>query len=132
MRKEAGFAIVLLVILSAGAFAQSVDLDSDVQNYIKSFANKGGVLEKEIKTISEIDQASLPDNVDIREISNNKVGIYSVNYSENGADKSIYVITYATQKLKQGLSQQFKTLQKYNRLSPFSFLITGINRAATQ
>ncbi|MEK6873224.1 MAG: hypothetical protein AABW91_00075 [Nanoarchaeota archaeon] len=103
MRKEVSVFLVLLVLISAGAFAQTATgVGDDISSYVKGFIEKGGINGSSVGKVTEIDQANLPDDVEIKEIDKNKVGIYEVNYtSDSGNEESVYVITYATQKLKQ-------------------------------
>lgn len=102
MRKEVGIFLVLFVLVSAGAFAQTVGISDDVNTYIKGFIEKGGLNGSSVDQIREINQADLPDDVEIKEIDKNKVGIYEVNYTGDSGDKgSVYVVTYSTPKLKQ-------------------------------
>jgi hypothetical protein len=101
MKKEVSVFLILLVLVSAGAFAQT-SVTSDINNYVKGFIEKGGLNGSSVDQITEIDQSSLPDDVEIKEVDKNKVGIYEVNYTGDSGDKeSVYVVTYSTPKLKQ-------------------------------
>ncbi|MBS3073137.1 hypothetical protein J4477_04860 [Candidatus Pacearchaeota archaeon] len=102
MRKEVSVFLILFVLISAGAFAQTTVIGDNIDNYVKNFIEKGGINGSSVDKITEVDQSSLPDDVEIKEIDKNKIGIYEVNYTEDSGDSgSVYVITYSTPKLKQ-------------------------------
>ncbi|PIN91889.1 hypothetical protein COU56_04425 [Candidatus Pacearchaeota archaeon CG10_big_fil_rev_8_21_14_0_10_31_9] len=102
MKKEASVFLILLVLVSAGAFAQNSGISGNIDNYVKNFIEKGGLNGSSVDQITEIDQSLLPDDVEIKEVDKNKVGIYEVNYTGDSGDKeSVYVIMYSTPKLKQ-------------------------------
>ena len=100
MKKEVFILFGFIFIILAGAFvfaAESNQLNSisqEVQNYVKGFVEKGGINETSVQSVTEIDKNSLPDDIDIKKIEDNKVGIYQVNYSDQGEQKKVYVITY--------------------------------------
>jgi hypothetical protein len=117
MKKSLGIIFVLFILVSAGAFAQevaqvSVEVSEDVSNYIDEFLEKGGVAKEQTKEIKQIDQEDLPDKVDIKEINENKIGIYSVNYTQDNAPKNVYVVTYSTNKFKK--TPSLKNVQYFN------------------
>lgn len=105
MRKEV-LIIVFLFVFSAGVLAQNSDVSDDVDSFIKNFVEKSGVAKKsEISGVREINQIDLPEDVEIKEIDENKVGIYEVNYSIFNESKKIFVVTYASTQLPKKQSQ---------------------------
>lgn len=106
--------ISLILFLSVGVFAEvSTSVSDSTQNYIKEFVKKQGIDESKVKQVTEVDQAQLPDNVEIKKIDQNKVGIYSVNYSENEQEKNVYIVTYSTPKIAQTPTTTQKSIQNY-------------------
>ncbi|MFA5019973.1 MAG: hypothetical protein WC533_02645 [Candidatus Pacearchaeota archaeon] len=104
MKKRGVIVACLILILSAGAFAEVLSdnsVSSEVKNYIGSFMEKGGIAKDKVKTINQIDQSNLPDDVEIKEIENNQVGIYQVNYTDEQEEKSLFVITYSADEFKK-------------------------------
>jgi hypothetical protein len=104
MKKLVSILLVFLILLTVGAFAETVSenkVTKDVEKYVKSFVEKGGINEGEIREIKEIDQSDLPENVKIQKIDKNKVGIYGVNYSQQNKSKELFVVTYSTEKLEE-------------------------------
>lgn len=115
MKKEVFILFGFIFIILAGAFvfaAESNQLNSisqEVQNYVKGFVEKGGINETSVQSVTEIDKNSLPDDIDIKKIEDNKVGIYQVNYSDQGEQKKVYVITYSAEEFKK--QEQPKNVQ---------------------
>lgn len=106
MKKEViAFAFIFLILAGAFVFAQTVSDSSvpqDVATYVKDVAQKSGVDQNSINNITQVDQSSLPNDINIQNIDKNNVGIYEVNYStSNNTQKKVYVITYSTPQLPQ-------------------------------
>ena len=96
------FLVILLV--SAGVFAESVSqgaVSSDVEKYLESFVNKGGIDKENIKDIKEVDLNDLPDEIEIQEIVDNYIDIYELNYSTDQGDKKLFIVTYSTEEFKE-------------------------------
>jgi len=93
----------LVLLVSASVFAEVVTegaVSKEVSDYVGSFVEKGGIEKGEIKDIKKIDQDDLPDEVEIKQIDKNNVGIYEVNYTEGEELKNIFVVTYSTNEFK--------------------------------
>ena len=104
MKREVIFAIALVILISAGAFAQAISdssISDDVSNYVKSFVSEEGIKEDQIKNITQVDPNNLPDEVDIKKIEKNNIGIYQVNYADNETDKKVFVVTFSSDELKK-------------------------------
>ncbi|MEM3074964.1 MAG: hypothetical protein QW727_03425 [Candidatus Pacearchaeota archaeon] len=97
MKKEGFFLLVVILVLS-GVIAQEVtkEVDENTEKFIKDFVKKEGINESEISDILVVNQSELPENIDIKNIDENKVGIYEVNYTQANESKKIFVLTYAT------------------------------------
>src|SRR3989344_912152 len=97
MKKEVILIFGLIFLVSAGVFAQSVSnsLDKNVENYIKDFTQKAEIIQE----------------IEIKSIDENKIGIYEVNYTQNNETKKIFVVTYATTQLKKKESAIIKNIQ---------------------
>ncbi|MBI2629172.1 hypothetical protein HYW74_03745 [Candidatus Pacearchaeota archaeon] len=104
MRKGMIFAIGMIFLVTAGVFAQSIsssDISGEISNYIKGFVNEEGIKEEQIKNITQIDPNNLPEEVDIKKIEKNNIGIYQVNYADNKTDKKVFVVTFSSNELKK-------------------------------
>ncbi|HLD98426.1 MAG TPA: hypothetical protein VI815_03805 [Candidatus Nanoarchaeia archaeon] len=102
MRKEVVIFLILILAVSAGAFAQSIsenDIGQNVEDYIKGFIKNDGIKSEHVNKIKKIDPNQLPAEVDIQEISDNYVGIYEVNYSTGNESKKVFVVTYSSDNL---------------------------------
>ena len=113
MKKEVFLLFVLVFLVSAGVFAQtfSEEISENVGDYIKGFVNGTGVNEDSINSINKINQSELPDNVEIKDIDENKIGIYEVNYTSGNDTKKIYVVTYSTTQFKEKSAPLIKNIQ---------------------
>ncbi|MBS3092032.1 hypothetical protein J4466_01290 [Candidatus Pacearchaeota archaeon] len=117
MRKEAIFAVAVIILISAGAFAQTISdssISEGVSDYVKSFVSEGGIKEEQIKNVTQIDPDNLPDEVDIKKIEKNNLGIYQVNYAENNTDKKVFVVTFSSDELKKTEEKETKNIQFLN------------------
>ena len=109
--------LFLFLILSAGVFADTVTegaISKDVEKYVESFVTKSGIEKERIKNVKEVDMGKLPDEVKIKEIGDNHVDIYEVDYSLSEQDENkLYVITYSTDK--------FEAINDVKNLNYFTF-----------
>ena len=118
MRKEVFFILGILFLIlvgTLGVFAQSVlnsEVSKEVSDYVGSFLEKGGITSEEIKNVKEVDKNSLPDEVDIKKIEDNKVGIYEVNYTKGNVNQKLFVVTYSAKEFKK--TDEIKNLQYLN------------------
>ncbi len=122
MKKEGVILLVFVLVISAGlVIAQTVSegLSKDEENYVKDFVNKSGINDNEITNIDKIDQNQLPDDVDIKRIDENKVGIFQVNFTKDNVNKNVFVITYA--------SNEFKKVQSSKNIQTLYFGYSGIS-----
>ena len=78
--------VMIVMILTAGVFADSRDVKEDIKDFVKK--DKGVTIVDE--DIKEVNFTDLPDAVDIEKIENTSIVIYEVNYS---ATKPLFVIT---------------------------------------
>jgi len=93
------FLVVLILLISAGVFAETITdgaISDDVEKYIESFVIKGGIEKGKIKNVKEVDLNELPDEVKIKEINDNSIDIYELDYATDKEDKKLFVITYST------------------------------------
>ena len=94
--KKGMIIIVAFLFLSVGAFAELSSNSSLVDSYVKEFVGRQGIDESKIVDVVEIDKNELPDGVDIKNIEDNKVGIYGVDYADDSGEKRVFVVTYST------------------------------------
>ena len=99
MRKETAFFLVLLILFSAGAFAE--EISKTASTYVSSFLEESGVSKDKITNVTKVDNNRLPEEIEIQNIEKNNLGIYQVNYDENGTDKKVYFITYSSENLPE-------------------------------
>ena len=94
--------IVGAIIISAQPTGNGETLGSTVSGYIQDFVHGKGISSDNITGINEVDFNALPKEVNIKNVNDNNLAIYQVNYSdgENQNSKSIYVITYSVDKLQ--------------------------------
>lgn len=114
MKKGVIAIFVSVLLISAGAFAETVTdgaISQEVTDYVKTFVEKGGIADEDIKEVKKLDQDDLPDEVEIKEINENKIGIYEVGYQEEPEEpvKKVFVVTYATNEFKK--KSEFKNIQ---------------------
>jgi hypothetical protein len=109
--------LVVMFILSAGVLAQEIVEDSEdgdiqipelsqeeIEEFVKGFVRKSNfVKDEEVKSVSIVNQSELPDDIEIKDIDENNVGIYEVNFTEEASNQSkkIFVVTYATNNFKK-------------------------------
>jgi hypothetical protein len=117
MKKEVLLLILVgLFIFTAGVLAQEANgLDDDASNeetedpalaeeYVRGFVEKSDFAKKgEVNTVSVVNQSELPEDIQIKEIDENNVGIFEVNYTDKeiGDSKKIFVVTYAAKTFKK-------------------------------
>ncbi len=113
MKKIPVFVIVLFLVLT-GVFAQAIssDVGKEVGEYVKSFLEKEGIERGEIQEIVEINQNNLPNEVEIKEIDENNIGIYEVSYLEENQENKIFVVTYATNEFEK--KEDYKNINYLN------------------
>jgi hypothetical protein len=112
MKRGVSVLVIFLVLLSVGAFAQTVSegvVSQNVQKYVESFVEKGGITSDQIESVKEVDKSKLPDDIEIKKIENNKVGIYEVNYAQDSESKKVFVVTYSAEDLAKS-EQVFKNI----------------------
>jgi hypothetical protein len=115
MRKEVVIVALFVIIITASAFAKTIssDIPKEISDYVKHFAEKDGILEKQITGISEVDAESLPEEIEIEKIEKNNLGIYEVNFTEENESKKVFVVTYSTNNLEQTSKYIVKNLQNW-------------------
>lgn len=117
MKKEVFVIVGLIFLISAGAFAQSIadtSVSKEVSDYVTSFIEKDAINNSQITDITKIDQSSLPEDIEIKDINENNVGIYQVNFTKENKQDKIYVITYSSKELKKKQENVLKNIQSLN------------------
>lgn len=108
MRKIFFVLIALLILSAVGTIIISADVTGSgvgsigqtVSTYVQDFVQNRGINSSNITGISQVDFNALPKDVNIKNVSDNNLAIYQVNYSNQTQNKSVYVITYSVQKLQ--------------------------------
>ncbi|HRZ85232.1 MAG TPA: hypothetical protein P5277_00450 [Candidatus Paceibacterota bacterium] len=103
MRKEVILGLLIIIIITAGAFAETIssEISEEISNYVTSFVEKEGIYENQITGINEVNTESLPKEIEINQIEKNNIGIYEVNFTENNETKNLFIVTYSTNNLDQ-------------------------------
>ncbi len=118
MKKEVLLSVlVVLLVLSVGVFAQELANENSNQETIEKFITEfiegtdlvdGG----NVQSVSTVNQSELPDDLEIKEIAENNVGIFEVNFTTNlGESKKVFVVTYATNDFKRKEIINVKNIQ---------------------
>ncbi|MGA2130503.1 MAG: hypothetical protein ABSG05_02735 [Candidatus Pacearchaeota archaeon] len=115
MRKIFLGIIVVLLVLAIGAFVISAEatnvnsqtnssvigqLSSQVSGFVAQFASKRGIDQNSITGVGQVDFNSLPKEVNIKNVNDNNLAIYQINYSQNNQNKQVYVVAYSLEQLK--------------------------------
>src|SRR3989344_867939 len=108
MKKEVLLLVLVgLFIFTAGVLAQEVKSISEeegteaglAEEFIAKFV-EGSTFARDgkVNSVSEINQSDLPDDIKIKEIEENNIGIYEVNFTDEntGEEKKVFAVTYAT------------------------------------
>jgi hypothetical protein len=79
------------------------NLPENTLNYLKEFVNSSGMDSENIENISLLDYNSLPKDVDLKNIHDNNLAIYQIDFSSNNTreKQKLYMITYSTNKLEK-------------------------------
>jgi len=103
------FIVVGILVISAQT-GQSVsdvlnkiapgNISSTVSGYVQDFVTKKGIEPGNIQNVSQVDFNALPKEVNIKNVGNNNLAIYQVNYSQNNQNKQVFVVTYSVEKLR--------------------------------
>ncbi|PIN94359.1 hypothetical protein COU53_03875 [Candidatus Pacearchaeota archaeon CG10_big_fil_rev_8_21_14_0_10_30_48] len=106
MKKEVLLSfLVILLVLSAGVLAQEISntIDATTEKFVKGFVEKSDIAKNgEVKSVNSVNQSNLPDDLEIKEINENNLGIYEVNFTDEvGFPKKIFVVTFATNDFKK-------------------------------
>ena len=90
-------------------------MSENVEEFVKDLVeNTQEISEQDIVGIIRINQSNLPEDVQIKEIEENNVGIYEVNYTKNNQTQKIFVFTYATANLIKKETTIAKNIQYLN------------------
>lgn len=124
-----GIAIVMIILI-AGVFAETIGLSEDTQKIVKDVAGKKGIQEEEIESIEEVDFKDLPEQIDIENIDETNLAVYEVDYGE---DKPIFVLTVSdetVEKIKkeyEGVSKMLLNFGFEEETQESGFLKTATN-----
>ncbi len=110
MKKEVVIILALLFVFSASVLAQTISgengstasksISENAEEFIREFIEKTGVAkQEEVQSINEINQSSLPKDIEIKNVDENRVGIFEVNYIDNNESKKVFIVTYSTLQL---------------------------------
>lgn len=105
-------AVVMVLVMVSGVFAASAlsdsDISGDVKDLVKHVAEKKGVdINPNVKVKKE-DLNNLPKEVDLKNIDDTNLAVYSVN---SGEGKPVYVLT-----LSQDTYEKLQETQDYKRM----------------
>lgn len=101
MKKLFFLTCVMIIFLVIGVFAVPIsDTDENVSEFVENFVEKRGINQDSINSIDQVDFDSLPKEVNIKNVGDNNLAIYKIDYKENNQEKQVYVVTYSVEKLK--------------------------------
>ena len=93
MKKEVLLIFLVLSILSVGVFAQESNDKGKIEDFVENFIKDKEIIKgAEILDIVEINQTDLPDDLEIKNIEENKIGIYEINYTQNNESKKRFCL----------------------------------------
>jgi len=92
------FAFLVVLLLGAGVFAQSLSTSKNSEDFAKDVAVKKGVDEEKITSVEEVDMNSLPDEVKIENIDETTLAMYKIDVE---GENPIFVITASDEKFKK-------------------------------
>ncbi len=132
MKKEMGkfyfiFAVVIVLVLASGVFAQSVGLSGKTKEIVDKIIENQGINKEQIKSVEKVDFEKLPSQVDLRNIDSTNLEVYEVDY---GGETPVFVITASEQLLEAQASNKLykRMLLTYGikgQISKSTFLNTG-------
>lgn len=91
------FAIVTVVILAVGVFAETINVSNDAQSIINNILKERGLNESEVQSVSKVDLNALPDQINIENVDDTNLAMYEV---DMGTGKPVYVITVSDEAIK--------------------------------
>ena len=97
------FAIVIILVLASGVFAQSVGLSGKTKEVVDRIIENQGINKEEIKSVEKVDFEKLPSQVDLRNIDSTNLEVYEVDY---GGETPVFVITASEQLLEAQTSDK--------------------------
>ena len=105
------FLFILISVLIFGVAAQT-----EIGSYIESFVEDQGVLKGSVQNVTEVNKTDLPSSISISNVEDNNVGIYDIKYFDGTSNKSLYVISFASQTIesspiRQGIGYNYLTFK---------------------
>src|SRR4030043_1551141 len=73
-------AIVLLLVLASGVFAQSLGLSGKSREIVDQIVENQGVNKDDIKSVEKVDFDKLPSQVDLKNIDTTNLAVYKIDY----------------------------------------------------
>ncbi len=132
MKKEMGkfyfvFAVVIILVLASGVFAQSVGLSGKTKEIVDKIVEDQGISKDKIKSVEKVDFDKLPSQVDLKNIDSTNLAVYEVDY---GGEAPVFVVTASKELLEIEASDKIykRMLLTYGikgDISETTFLNTG-------
>lgn len=121
------FAIVAVLILASGVFAQSGGISSKSREAIERVMENQGIDKEDLKHVKKVEFDSLPSQVNLKNIDSTNLEVYEVDY---GGDSPVFVVTASQQLLDLQTSEKVykRMLLTYgikDKISKSTFLNTG-------
>lgn len=96
-----GFIKYLFIFLCIISFVFLVSAETEWDSHLNKLIEDQGVLSGDVTNISELDKENLPKDIIISNVDENNVGIYDVDYFDGISNKTIYVVSFATQEIEE-------------------------------
>lgn len=97
------FALVIILILASGVFAQSMGLSGKTKEAVDKIIENQGINKENIRSIEKVDFNNLPSQVDLKNIDSTNLEVYEVDY---GGEAPVFVITTSSQLLESQTSDK--------------------------
>ena len=94
--------ICMVFLLAGGVFAENVTVSDNVETFVKEVAKEKGIMQKDIKSVKEVDFNDLPEEVKIGNIDDTNLALYEV---DHGEERPTFVITVSDTKFKKTVEE---------------------------
>lgn len=92
---------IIFVFVFIVGFIFLVGANSTWDSHLNKLIENQGVFQGDVQNISELNKGELPSEIFVSNVEDSNVGIYDVKYFDGVSNKSIYVISFATQDLSE-------------------------------
>jgi len=79
------------------------DVSPETVAFVETFVKQRGITPEEINNVSQVDFASLPEEVEVDNVNDANLAIFEVNFNDtekNDEEKKVFVVTYSAEKIE--------------------------------